>query len=149
MKRSSTREPPEPTFFIDRDLGPRVAAALRAGGLRVEAYHEHFDLDDVPDREWLRLAGSRGWVALSHNKAIRYEPDELDDLMTYGVRAFFLIGKGPHPALAEAVLQCRQKVLRLLSKNLDPFVGRIYQSRCEVDIWVTRRQWLEGRSARR
>ena len=74
MKRSSTREPPEPTFFVDRDLGPRVAAALRAGGLRVEAYHEHFDLDDVPDREWLRLAGSRGWVALSHNKAIRYEP---------------------------------------------------------------------------
>jgi hypothetical protein len=99
MKRSSTKEQPEPTFFTDRDLGPRVAEALRAGGLRVEPYHEHFSLDDVPDREWLQLAGRRGWVALSHNKSIRYEPDELDDLMSYRVRAFFIIGKGPHPAL--------------------------------------------------
>lgn len=78
MKRSSTNEQPEPTFFTDRDLGPRVAAALRLGGLRVEAYHEHFALDDVPDREWLALVGRKGWIALSHNKTIRYEPDELD-----------------------------------------------------------------------
>lgn len=65
MRRSSTKEPPEPVFFTDRDLGPTVAAMLRAGGMRIEAYHEHFALDNVPDTEWLRFIGGRGWIALS------------------------------------------------------------------------------------
>src|SRR5436853_5782740 len=82
MRRSSTSEPqPEPIFFTDRDLGRSVAAALRAGGLQIQAYHEHFTPDNVPDREWLRYVGERGWIALSHNKYIRYERDELDDLL--------------------------------------------------------------------
>ena len=144
-KRSSTSEPPEPVFFTDRDLGPSVAAALREGGLRVEAYHEHFVLDDVPDGEWLRLVGASGWIALSHNKRIRYERDELDDLMSYRVKAFFIIGKGPHPAFAAAVLRSRRKVLRLIRKNEEPFVARIYQERDEVNLWVTYEQWKQGR----
>ncbi|HEX3127180.1 MAG TPA: hypothetical protein VH394_07605 [Thermoanaerobaculia bacterium] len=144
-KRSSTSEPPEPVFFTDRDLGPSVAAALREGGLRVEAYHEHFAADDVPDGEWLRLVGANGWIALSHNKRIRYERDELDDLMSYGVKAFFVIGKGPHPAFAAAVLRSLRKVLRLIEKNEEPFVARIYQERDEVSLWVTYEQWKQGR----
>ena len=144
-KRSSTSGPPEPVFFTDRDLGPSVAAALRDGGLKVEAYHEHFVLDDVPDGEWLRLVGANGWIALSHNKRIRYERDELDDLMSYRVKAFFIIGKGPHPAFAAAVLRNLRKVLRLIQKNEDPFVARIYQERDEVSLWVTYEQWKLGR----
>lgn len=144
-KRSSTSEPPEPVFFTDRDLGPSVAAALREGGLKVEAYHEHFAVDDVPDGEWLRLVGANGWIALSHNKRIRYERDELDDLMSYRVKAFFIIGKGPHPAFAAAVLRSRRKVLRLIRKNEEPFVARIYQEREEVSLWVTFEQWKQGR----
>ena len=50
-------------------------------------------MDNVPDGEWLRFVGERGWIARLHNKRIRYEPDELDDLMTYGVKAFFIVGK--------------------------------------------------------
>jgi hypothetical protein len=144
-KRSSTSGPPEPVFFTDRDLGPSVAAALREGGLKVEAYHEHFVLDNVPDGEWLRLVGAKGWIALSHNKRIRYERDELDDLMSYRVKAFFIIGKGPHRAFAAAVLRNLRKVLRLLRENEDPFVARIYQEREEVSLWVTYEQWKQGR----
>lgn len=144
-KRSSTSEPPEPVFFTDRDLGPSIAAALREGGLKVEAYHEHFALDDVPDGEWLRLVGANGWIALSHNKRIRYERDELDDLMSYGVKAFFIIGKGPHPAFAAAVLRSLRKVLRLIQKNEEPFIARIYQERDEVSLWITCEEWKQGR----
>ncbi len=144
-KRSSTSGPPEPVFFTDRDLGPSVAAALREGGLKIEAYHEHFELDDVPDGEWLRLVGANGWIALSHNKRIRYERDELDDLMSYGVKAFFIIGKGPHPAFAAAVLRSLRKVLRLIQKNEEPFIARIYQERDEVSLWITCEEWKQGR----
>lgn len=123
-----------------------MAVALRAAGLLVEPYHEHFALDNVPDREWLRLVGEKGWIALSHNKNIRYERDELDDLMVHGVKAFFIIGKGPHSAFAAAIVQSIQKIRRLIRKHDDePFAAKVYQSREEVDLWVTYRQWLEGR----
>lgn len=149
MRRSSTSAPPDPIFFTDRDLGPTVAEALKAGGLHVEAYHEHFALDNVPDGEWLRFVGENGWIALSHNKRIRYEPDELDDLMAYGVKAFFIIGKGPHPAFAAAVLDNINRIKRLIRKNPGPFVAKVYQGRNEVELWVTYQQWQEGRRSRR
>lgn len=145
MRRSSTKEPPEPVFFTDRDLGPTVAALLREGGWTVEAYHQHFALDSVPDGEWLRFIGSRGWIALSHNKRIRYERGELDDLMTAGVKAFFVIGKGPHPAFAAALLRNAHKIKRMIRKIPEPFVAKVYQERDDVEIWITYQQWKEGR----
>lgn len=145
MRRSSTKEPPEPVFFTDRDLGPTVAAMLRAGGMRIEAYHEHFALDNVPDTEWLRFIGSRGWIALSHNKRIRYERDELDELMSAGVKAFFVVGKGPHPAFAAAFLENLPKMVRMVRKHSTPFVAKVYQGRSDIELWVTYSQWLEGR----
>lgn len=149
-KRSSTNEPPDPVFFTDRDLGRSVAAALIAAGLRVEPYHVHFAPDNVPDREWLRFVGERGWIALSHNKNIRYERDELDDLMTHGVKAFFIVGRGPHSAFAETIVQNIHRIERLIRKHDEPFAAKVYQGRKDVEIWVTYQQWQEGRkSARR
>lgn len=149
MRRSSTKEPPEPVFFTDRDLGPTVAEALSRGGLKVEPYAKHFDLDNVPDQVWLRLVGERNWVALTHNKRIRWETDELDQLMEAKVRAFFIIGKGPHPALAQAVLGSYRKIQRFLLKNEAPFAARIYQQTGEVDMWLTFDQWKASRRERR
>lgn len=150
MRRSSTREQPEPVFFTDRDLGRSVVPVqLRAGGLRVEAYHEHFQLDDVPDGEWLRFVGVRGWIALTHNKSIRYERGELDDLMTAGVKAFFIIGKGPHPELAAAVLRNIRKMKRLIWKHDEAFIAKIYQGRNDVEVWITYQQWERTRRMER
>jgi PIN like domain len=146
MRPSSTSGPqPEPVFFTDRDLGRSVAAALRAGGLQVQAYHEHFTPDNVPDREWLRYIGERGWIALSHNKYIRYERDELDDLMKFGVKAFFIIGKGPHSAFAAVVLRNIDKIYELIRDNSEPFVAKVYQHGDVVEEWITHAQWLEAR----
>ena len=148
MRRSSTSAPPEPIFFTDRDLGPRVAAALEAGGLRVEPYARHFDLDNVPDTTWLRYVGERGWIALTHNKYIRWERDELDALMLAGVRAFFVIGKGPHLELAKAVVECQERIRMFLLEHPGPFAARIYQHTHEVNMWVTLEEWEKGRTRR-
>lgn len=113
--------------------------------MRVEPYHRHFAPDDVPDRDWLRFVGERGWIALSHNKNIRYEPDELDDLMIHGVKAFFIIGKGPHAAFAETIVRNIRRIQRLIRKHEEPFVAKVYQGREEVQLWVTYRQWSDGR----
>jgi hypothetical protein len=145
VQRSSTSVRPEPIFFTDRDLGRSVPAALGARGLRVEAYADHFASDQVPDGEWLRLVGERGWIALSHNKRIRWERDELDDLMTNGVRAFFIIGKGPHAAFAEAVWRNFNKITKLIHEQPAPFAARIYQERDEVNLWLSHDDWLASR----
>src|SRR5262245_3418765 len=132
-RRSSTSEqPPDLTFFTDRDLGRSVPAALEAQGLRVAPYHSHFALDNVSDREWLRYVGARGWIALSHNKYIRYERDELDELMSCGVKAFFIIGKGPHSAYADAILRNINGIYRCIRDQAEPFVAKVFQSREEV-----------------
>ncbi len=147
MKRSSTSGQPEPVFFTDRDLGPSVARELTAGGLAIETYAHHFALDNVPDVEWLRYVGEKGWIALTHNKRIRWEPDELDALMEAGVRAFFIIGKGPHPEFARSVLATYPKIRRLIDSQKQPFAARIYQRSREVDLWVTYAQWRKARRA--
>lgn len=146
MRRSSTNEPPDFTFFTDRDLGPTVAEVLAAGGLRVEPYSRHFSLDNVPDTEWLRYVGAREWIALTHNKYIRWERDELDELMLAGVRAFFIIGKGPHPELARAVIDCYSEIERFLRQYEGPFAARIYQHTGEVNMWVSFSDWKAQRA---
>jgi hypothetical protein len=145
MRRSSTKAQPDPVFFTDRDLGRVLPAQLTAGGMRVEAYHQHFELDNVADGDWLRYVGARGWIALSHNKAIRYERDELDDLMEAQVKAFFIIGKGPHAAFASAFLRAHRKMIRMARKHPEPFVAKVYQERDDVELWVTYSQWLQDR----
>lgn len=113
--------------------------------MRVEPYHQHFSLDDVPDREWLRYVGSRGWIALSHNKYIRYERDELDELMTSRVKAFFIIGRGPHSSYVHGILRNIDGIYRCVQENAEPFVAKVYQNREEVHLWVTHAQWAEDR----
>jgi hypothetical protein len=117
----------------------------------VEPYARHFALDNVPDTTWLRLVGDRGWVALTHNKYIRWERDELDELMLAGVRAFFIIGKGPHREFARVVLERSAAIQEFLQKHAGPFAARIYQQTGEVKMWLTLAEWRaqRERSSRR
>ncbi len=117
--------------------------------MRVEAYVDHFERDNVSDNTWLELVGRNGWIALTHNKRIRYERDELDDLMRFRVKAFFIIGKGPHPAFAAAILKNIHRIKRMIRKNPDPFIAKVYQEQGGVEMWVTYQQWMEGRRSGR
>lgn len=118
---------------------------MEAGGLRVEPYARHFDRDNVPDTTWLRYVGERGWVALTHNKYIRWERDELDALMLAGVKAFFIIGKGPHLEFAKVVIECQESIRSFLHEHPGPFAARIYQHAREVKMWVTFEEWQAQR----
>ncbi|MGH8490793.1 MAG: hypothetical protein ACREXS_18510 [Gammaproteobacteria bacterium] len=63
-------------FFTDRDLGTRFPEILASAGLKVERHRDHFP-HDCADEDWLRIIGRRGWVAVSHDRRIRYKPNEL------------------------------------------------------------------------
>lgn len=67
-------------YFTDRDLGNRFPEILRSAGLTVERHGDRF-APDTPDEEWLAAVGARGWIVLTHDRRIRYKPNERDAVM--------------------------------------------------------------------
>lgn len=126
-KRSSTRPQPDLVFFTDRDLGKLVPATLRAAGFEVERHDDHYG-PNTPDTEWLAEAGARGWVALTHNKNIRYVTLEKEMVARAGVRLFVLIGAYTHRELADNLVATMPRVVQFLDDHKPPFIAKIYMA---------------------
>ncbi len=81
-------------FLIDRSLGRKhLAAALAAIGYTVHtlaSVYGEIAAQEVDDEEWLREAGTRDWIVLMKDDAIRRRPSEREALSRAGVRAFCL-----------------------------------------------------------
>lgn len=70
--------PPEdrPVLFIDRNLGRHILAdRLREAGIPCEVHDDHLP-QDATDADWLRLVGTKGWIAIGRDKNIRYRDPE-------------------------------------------------------------------------
>jgi len=85
-----------PDLLLDRSLGSiQVPGLLRAAGLRlhtlVDVYGSPAD-EDIPDHEWLSLAGQRGWPVFMKDQRIRYRQVERAAVNANGVQAFCLSG---------------------------------------------------------
>lgn len=150
-KPSSTRPPPSPVFFTDRDLGHKIADALLERGVPVERHDDHFG-PLTPDTTWLRAAGDHGWIVLSHNSEIRYVTEERDMVMRAGVPLFILIGHTTHDLLARNVVQTLGQIHEFLASHEPPFIARVYRpSPVEgvlegkpgrVEMWLSHAEWL-------
>lgn len=86
-------------FFTDRDLGNRFPDILVSAGLRVERHRDHFP-PDCADETWLRAIGEHSWVAITHDRRIRYKTNELEAVVQHRVALLVVIGKGRYPDLA-------------------------------------------------
>lgn len=125
--------PPEqpPEFFIDRSLGRHhLAQALRAYGLVVHTMASVYGEEaaqQLPDQEWLRDAGSRGWVVLMKDDAIRRRPAERDALTSAGVRAFCLTNAQLRAAEQTArFVSNRHRIIRQARKP-GPYIYGVYE----------------------
>ena len=87
-----------PDLFLDRSLGRvEVPRLLRAAGLRLVTLAEHYGVpldETVEDDEWLRLAGTQGWVVFMKDKGIRRNPRERAVVSAFSVRCFCLTRQG-------------------------------------------------------
>lgn len=81
-------------FFTDRDLGNRFPDILTSAGFRVERHRDHF-APTCPDEDWLRVVGSNDWVAVSHDRRIRYKPNELAAVVRHRVRLLVVVVSYP------------------------------------------------------
>ena len=150
-RRSRTSEPPEYTFFVDRDLaGKRFLAILRDASIPIVDHNDVFG-PDTPDGEWLAYAGARGLVAITRDKLGRHSY-ETRKLMEANARVFVLIGSAPHPELAENFVATLGKVNRFLKRNPGPFIAKIsrpserdrgFGRAGGVRMWISHRDWLE------
>ena len=113
-------------YFTDRDLGKRFPEILRSGGLTVERHADHF-APGAPDEEWLETVGKRGWIALTHDRRIRYKPNERNAVMRHGVALLVIVGAAPFPELAHAFVATAQRVERFLLAHEPPFIAKVYR----------------------
>ena len=113
-------------FFTDRDLGSRFPEILQAAGLTVEKHRDHF-APQCPDEEWLRSIGERGWVALTHDRRIRYKPNELDAVVRHRVALLVIVGHAPHPELAQAFVNTLPRIESFIGRHHPPYIAKVYR----------------------
>lgn len=113
-------------YFTDRDLGKQFGAILKTGGLIVERHVDHFAAD-TPDDVWLAEVGRRGWIALTHDRRIRYKPNERDAVMRHRVGLLVIVGAAPFAELADAFLATLPSVEHFLEHQKPPFIAKVYR----------------------
>ncbi len=142
------------TYFTDRDLGRAFPQILRDAGLTVEAFDDHFG-PETGDEHWLKTIGRRGWIALSHDKQIRYKPTERNAVMRHGVALLLLIGKAPQPRLAQTFVATRDRIERFLDHETPPFIAKVSRPSSadlarnpaaagSVTLWLSHAEWKRG-----
>ena len=140
-------------FFTDRDLGKLFPQVLLEAGLRVERHDDHFG-QTTPDDVWLPEIGRRGWLAVTKNFRIRYQPNERDAVMRAGVGLFIVVGKARHQELAENFVATISQIERFLQAHRPPFIARIYRPSAtpthkesrkpgRVELWLSHDEWYE------
>ncbi|MFF7388537.1 toxin-antitoxin system, toxin component, PIN family protein [Streptomyces scabiei] len=87
MSPESSRE-----FFLDRNLGRRVAEGLRACGWTVHRIGDVFpdDGQDIPDEEWIAHGLDRSWVPLSKDGRIKTRDLEIRPVLEREAVLFYL-----------------------------------------------------------
>lgn len=113
-------------FFTDRDLGLKFPAILRDGGLVVERHGDHFP-PDCADETWLREVSRRGWVAVTHDRRIRYKPNELAAVIEHKAALLVVIGAAPFPELARSFVPTVPRIAEFLAAHERPLIGKVYR----------------------
>jgi hypothetical protein len=113
-------------YFTDRDLGQRFPEILKSAGLTVERHGDHFAPDTV-DEVWLEAVGVRGWIALTHDRRIRYKPNERNAVMRHGVALLVIVGAAPFPDLARAFVSSLPGIEHFLQRHKPPFIAKVYR----------------------
>lgn len=81
-----------PEFFLDRNLGRRVAEGLRAAGWKIHRIGDVFpdDGQDIADKVWITHGLDRNWVPLSKDGRIKTRDLEIRPVLERKAVLFYL-----------------------------------------------------------
>jgi len=112
-------------FFIDNNLSTYLAAGMKGFGEEVMHLCDQFPPDTV-DTKWLEYIGNNGYVLVSRDEKLRWNPAEIYALKTFKVGAFFLGGKGrTRCELIQQLVRNWPKMKKLAESTNPPYVFRI------------------------
>ncbi len=69
----------------------------------------------------------RGWIAVTHDRRIRYKPNELAAIVRHRVALLIIIGKVPLPLLAQSFVATIPRILDFLARHRPPFIAKVYR----------------------
>ena len=116
------------TYFVDASLGPSVAQGLRNANRDVIYHHELFP-EATDDDIWLARAGSDGWVVLTKDSRLRYEPNVREAFMRAGARVFCLVaGNMTASEMTFAFRAGLPEIEDLLARRRGPFIANLGKS---------------------
>ncbi|WP_328914322.1 MULTISPECIES: toxin-antitoxin system, toxin component, PIN family protein [unclassified Streptomyces] len=107
-------------FFLDRNLGRRVAEELRVLGWVVHRINEVFpaDAQDIPDPEWIAHGLDRGWVPLSKDGRIKTRDQEIQPVFDRSAVLFYLNNQQlPTLDMVERLHLCRNAIHQAIDKG--------------------------------
>src|ERR1700734_1354499 len=65
--------------------------------------------------------------SLTHDRRIRYKPNELSAVTQHGVALLVIVGKAPFPDLARSFVNSRAVIENFLRGRMPPFIAKIYR----------------------
>lgn len=131
-KPSDTSTPPDvPVLLLDENL----SSADIAGFLRrfpkvwqIELHTEHFRRG-MPDVEVINECASRGWVLISCDDRIRYDPQNKAAVLSSKLKAF-MFNRGNYQGVeyGAALIVGRSQIVNAIRKHAGPMIARIQVS---------------------
>jgi hypothetical protein len=109
-----------PEFFLDRNLGRRVAEELRALGWAVHRIAEVFptDAQDIADADWIAYGLDQGWVPLSKDGRIKTRDLEIQPVRDRSAVLFHLNNQQLRThEMVERLHLCRDTIHRAVGKG--------------------------------
>lgn len=113
-------------YFTDRDLGKRFPAVLLAAGLSVERHADHFP-HDCPDEIWLREVAQHEWIAVTHDRRIRYKPNERAAVVRHKIALLVVVGAVPFADLAHSFVNTQRRIEAFLDRHQPPLIAKVYR----------------------
>jgi hypothetical protein len=115
------------TYFTDRDLGKKFPAILAAAGIVVERHEDLFP-PDGSDEQWLEYCGRNDRIAITHNRRIRYTPNELAAVVSHRVALLVVIGHAPFPELAHHFVNTISRIEAFIDIHEPPYIAKVYRA---------------------
>lgn len=110
----------------------------------------HFN-NRTRDEQWCPVVAEKGWIALSHNKKMRYKKIERDAIFRSGLAMFYLIGDN-YLEVTRNLIVTLPKIVRFRERNDPPFIAHVTRPNAkiivgsragEVRMMLNYKQWLE------
>ena len=75
----------------------------------------------------MERVGAEGWVAVTHDRRIRYKPNERDAVSRYRVGLLVVIGNAPFGMLAANFVATQAKIDTFIEDREQPFIAKVYR----------------------